>query len=138
MFGSRKLCPALFLALHLCVAGVQGFGNHKFKVGGLSPAPFQAPSGNTQASHVLSLTRQASGISRSAGYVQSLRKGNEVNGVYGVSELTSVEEGTVFLTGVEFGTESFQAVVDTGSSLATRLVRIIYLTQGSKVAAILG
>ena len=114
MFGSRKLCAALFIELNLCVAIVQGFRNHKFKVGGLSPAPFQAPSANTQASHVLSLTRQASGISRSAGYVQSLRKGNEVNGVYGVAKLTSVEEGTVFLTGVEFGTESFQAVVDTG------------------------
>lgn len=50
--------------------------------------------------------------------MQSLRKGNEVNGVYGVAPLTSVEEGTVFLTGVEFGTESFQAVVDTGTSPA--------------------
>lgn len=116
MFGSRKLCATLCVGLTFCVAGIQGYRSHKFKVGGLSPAPFQAPSPNAQASHVLSLTRQASGISRSAGYVQSFRKGSEVNGVYGVAPLTSVEEGTVFLTGVEFGTESFQAVVDTGTS----------------------
>ena len=50
--------------------------------------------------------------------MQSLRKGSELNGVYGVAPLTSVEEGMVFLTGVEFGAESFQAVVDTGMSLA--------------------
>ena len=116
MFGSKKFYAALYIELSLCVAGVQGLRSHKFKVGGLSPAPFQAPSPNTQASHVLSLTRQASGVSRSAGYVQSLRKGSEVNGVYGVAPLTSVEEGTVFLTGLEFGTESFQAVVDTGAT----------------------
>ena len=70
--------------------------------------------------------------------MQSLRKGNEVNGVYGVAKLTSVEEGTVFLTGVEFGTESFQAVVDTGSSPAARLGRTIQLTQVLKVAVTLG
>ncbi|CAF9936234.1 MAG: hypothetical protein ALECFALPRED_006738 [Alectoria fallacina] len=116
MCNSGKLFVALFLELNFCIAGVRGFQSHKFKVGRLSPAPFQAPSPDTQASNVLSLTRQASGISRSAGYVQSLRKGSEVDGVYGVAPLTSVEEGTVFLTGVEFGTESFQAVVDTGSS----------------------
>ena len=118
MGGSQRLCAALCLELAFYVAGVEAFGSHKFKVGGLSPAPFQAPSPDTQASHVLSLTRLASGISRSAGYAQSLRKGNEVNGRYGVAPLTSVEEGTVFLTGVEFGTESFQAVVDTGMSPA--------------------
>lgn len=33
-----------------------------------------------------------------------------------MTPLTSVEEGQVFLAGVKFGTESFQAVVDTGSS----------------------
>ena len=102
------------------MVGVHGFRSHKFKVGGLPAVPFQAPSPNTQASYVLSLTRQAAGVSRSAGYVQSLRKGNEVNGVYGVASLTSVEEGEVFLTGVEFGTESFQAVVDTGTSPTER------------------
>lgn len=118
MFGTGKLCAAFCLELSLCAAGVQAFGSHTFKVGGISPAPFRAPSPDTQASHVLSLTRLASGISRSAGYVQSLRKGNEVNGVYGVAPLTSVEEGTVFLTGLKFGTESFQAVVDTGMSPA--------------------
>ena len=118
MLWSRKPCAFLFTELVFCAAAVQGFQSHKFKVGGLSPTPFQAPSPNTQASHILSLTRQASGVSRSAGYIQSLRKGSEVNGVYGVAPLTSVEEGTVFLTGVEFGMESFQAVVDTGTSLA--------------------
>lgn len=123
IFGSKRLCAALYIGLSLCAAGVQGLRSHKFKVGGLSPAPFQAPSPNTQASHILSLTRQASGVSRSAGYVKSLRKGSEVNGVYGVAPLTSVEEGTVFLTGLEFGTESFQAVVDTGVTPTEELGR---------------
>ena len=129
VFGSKKLLAALYVELSLCVAGIQGLRGHKFKVGGLSPAPFQAPSPNTQAIHILSLTRQASGVSRSAGYVQSLRKGNEVNGVYGVAPLTSVEEGTVFLTGLEFGTESFQAVVDTGATLTRDTGKVIQLTQ---------
>ena len=115
MFGSRKFCATLCVGFILWVSGIQGFRDHQFKVGGLSPGPFQAPSPNTQASHVLSLTRQVSGISRSAGYVQSLRRGSDINGVYGVAPLTSVEEGTVFLTGVKFGAESFQAVVDTGT-----------------------
>ena len=121
MCGSKKLCAALCIELGLGVAGVQGLRSHEFTVGGLSPAPFQAPSPNIQAPYILSLTRQASGVSRSAGYVQSLRKGSEVNGVYGVAPLTSVEEGTVFLTGLEFGTESFQAVVDTGASPEEKL-----------------
>ena len=57
--------------------------------------------------------------------MQSLRRGSEVNGVFGVAPLTSVEEGTVFLTGVEFGTESFQAVVDTGTSRAEKFGRCL-------------
>lgn len=115
MYVPRGVYVTLCIELSLCVAGVQGLLTHRFKVGGLSPPPFRTPSPNTQASHVLSLTRQASGVSRSAGYVQSLRKGRGVNGVYGAAALKSIEEGTVFSTGVDFGTESFQTVVDTGS-----------------------
>ena len=53
--------------------------------------------------------------------MQSLRKGNEVNGVYGVAPLTLAGKSTVFSTGVEFGTESFQAIVDTGMPPAERV-----------------
>ena len=109
-----KLFVMLWFGLVLWTTPIHAIGTHRFKVGGQAPTPFKAPSPNSQAPHVLSLSRQ-SGTSRSAGYVQSLRKGNEVQGVYGFAPLTSVEMGQVFLTGIEFGTESFQAVVDTGT-----------------------
>lgn len=116
MHSPKGLCVSLCFGLGLWASSGEARGtSYKFKVNGETPAPFKSPSPNAPAAHILTLTRQ-SGIARSAGYLQSLRKGNEVNGIYGVASLTSVEEGQVFLTGVEFGTESFQAVVDTGSS----------------------
>lgn len=91
-----------------------GNGHRKFMIGGQSPPAFRPPSPDVASPNVLSLTRKSGSVS--AAYLQSLRKGNQVNGIYGFTPLTSVEGGQVFLAGIEFGTESFQAVVDTGSS----------------------
>ncbi len=109
------LGAAIFLSLDLWVSLGEAVGSHRFRVGGQRPAPFKSPSSNVQVPHVLILARQ-SGISRSAGYLQSLRKGAQVNGIYGDTPLASVEEGQIFLAGIEFGTEKFQAVVDTGNA----------------------
>ena len=109
-----NLPVTILLVSFLWTRFIQALGSHKFKIGGQTPNAFRGPSPNIQASNVLTLSRQ-SGVSTSAGYLQSIRRGNQVQGVYGVSPLTSVEMGQVFLTGVEFGTELFQAVVDTGT-----------------------
>ena len=86
----------------------------KFVVGAQQPAPFKAPSPNVVSPNVLTLTRKSGSLS--AAYLTAIRKNNQVNGVYGFTPLTSVVQGQVFLAGIEFGSESFQAVVDTGSS----------------------
>ena len=113
---SRNLVVAIVgLGLSLLATPIEaGPGTKKFVVGGQQPAAFEAPSPNVASPNVLSLTRK--GGSLSAAYLASIRKGNQVNGVYGFTPLTSVEKGQVFLAGIEFGSESFQAVVDTGSS----------------------
>ncbi len=106
----------LSLGLFLCTTPSKGAapGTKKFVVGGQQPAAFKAPSPNVASPNALSLTRKSGSLS--AAYLASIRKGNQVNGVYGFTPLTSVEQGQVFLAGIDFGSESFQAVVDTGSS----------------------
>ena len=54
--------------------------------------------------------------SLSAAYLELFRKGYQVNGVYGFTPLTSSVQGQNFLAGIEFGSQPFQVVVDTGSS----------------------
>ena len=117
MHVSADLLPRILgLGLLLCTTVSTGTqpGTKKFAIGGQQPAAFKAPSPNAASPNVLALTRRSGSLS--AAYLASIRKGNQVNGVYGVTPLTSVEQGQVFLTGIEFGSESFQAVVDTGSS----------------------
>lgn len=65
-----------------------------FKTTTQTPSGNQKPSPNTQAAHVLTL-EQRSGTATSAGYAQSLRQNTQVNGVYGTSDVSSVEGGTL-------------------------------------------
>lgn len=81
-----------FLCALSALAAPQG-NKPNFKTGTYTPQSSQPASPNDPAVHVLPLSRQSKGTATSAGYVQSLRKGNEVNGVYGNSQVTSVESG---------------------------------------------
>ncbi len=114
MFGSIRLVTRTLAVISILTVTVEALGS-RFKVGGHTPAPFKARSPDIPAAHVLPLTR-TSGVSKSANYLKSLRKGSAVDGVYGSTSLTSVREGQTYLACVEFGTKSFQAVFDTGSS----------------------
>ena len=50
-------------------------------------------------------------------FLRAIQAGNTtVDGSYGVSTVLPVEEGTVFITAIQFGDEWFEAVIDTGSS----------------------
>ena len=83
----------IFLLCALCASAAPQGKKQNFKTGTYTPQASQPASPNNPAVHVLPLSRQSKGTATSAGYVQSLRKGNEVNGVYGNSEVTSVESG---------------------------------------------
>ena len=85
-----------------------------FILGSQQPAAFRAPSPNVVSPNVLPLTRKSG--SRSAAYLASIRNDNHVNGVYGITPLTSLEQGQEFAAGIEFGSKSFQVALDTGSS----------------------
>lgn len=114
MFGSISLVTRTLAVISILTVTVEALGS-RFKVGGHTPAPFKARSPDIPAAHVLPLTR-TSGVSKSANYLKSLRKGSAVDGVYGSTSLTSVQGGQTYLAGVDFGTQCFQAVFDTGSS----------------------
>ncbi|KAK0942023.1 hypothetical protein LTR29_006441 [Friedmanniomyces endolithicus] len=61
--------------------------------------------------------KRASGWSPSATYVQALRRqGGAVRVVNGTANLVSVDAGSVFLAPVTVGGQSFDAVIDSGSS----------------------
>ncbi|KAK4690285.1 hypothetical protein P7C71_g6469, partial [Lecanoromycetidae sp. Uapishka_2] len=96
-----RLMMRFFIACIYFTAVTEAIGS-QFKVGGHTPPPFKGPSPNIPAAHVLSLTR-SSGVSKSASYLKSLRKGDAVNGVYGIAPLTTAEEGQVFLSECLFG-----------------------------------
>lgn len=83
----------IFLLCALCASAAPQGNKQNFKTGTYTPQASQPASPNNPAVYVLPLSRQSKGTATSAGYVQSLRKGNEVNGVYGNSEVTSVESG---------------------------------------------
>lgn len=110
---------ALFMVLTLCVATdatiARTMKSQNFTIGIQSPPSFKGPSQNIPAAHILPLTGKA-GTSKNAGYLQALRKGNHINGVYGLSPVKFVASEQVFVTDLKFGTESFHAIVDTGSS----------------------
>ncbi len=117
MYVSIDLLPT-FLGLGLLLWATSSVGagssTKKFVIGSQQPAPFKAPSPNAVSPNVLTLTRKTGSLS--AAYLAAIRKNNQVNGVYGFTPLASVAQGQVFLAGIEFGSESFQAVIDTGSS----------------------
>ena len=76
-----------------CSLAAPSKNDQTFKTGKYKPKQFREASPNNEAVHVLPLSRQSAGTATSAGYVQSLRKGKQVNGVYGNSRVTSVESG---------------------------------------------
>ena len=106
---------SLCLVFSLCTTIGETIESRKFTLSSQSPPAFRAPSPNAPAAHVLNLTGKAA-IPKSAGYLQSIRKGNHVNGVYSLTEVTLDIGLQGFLADIEFGTQSFQATIDTGSS----------------------
>ena len=87
-----------------------------FKVSGYTPAPLRAPSPNIQSPHILKLSRKTRVNTGSASYLKSIRQNSPVEGVYGFAPLNSELDGQEFITSIDFGGETFQVVVDTGSS----------------------
>ncbi len=110
-----SLFISLCLAFSLCTTIGETIEFRKFTLSTQSPPAFRAPSPNAPAAHVLNLTGKAA-IPKSAGYLHSIRKGNHVNGVYGLTKVTLGIAQQGFLADIEFGTQSFQATIDTGSS----------------------
>ena len=115
MYLNVELLTTLYLVVSPCVSAGKPIDSGKFTLGSQSPQPFKAPSPNAPAQHVLTLTAKA-GTSKSAGYLQSLREGNHVNGVYSLTSVTYAVGQTNLLAKIELGAESFQALLDTGSS----------------------
>ncbi len=105
----------LYLLLNLWIQVQATVDSQKLTSGRQSPPSFKAPSANVPATHILPLSGKV-GISQSADYLQSIRSGNHVNGVYGLTSVIFVAGSVVFSASIDFGTQSFQASIDTGSS----------------------
>ena len=67
-------------------------GRNHFRIEPYRPTSFWVPSPDKQAQNVLSMRRRP-GSATSAAYMQSLRRGNQVNGVYGYEDLDTTERG---------------------------------------------
>ena len=85
-----------------------------FKLGGFVPEPFQEASPDVATSNTISLTRKQGSASRA--YLGAIKNRADANGVYGSAPLKSAEEGQEFLAPITFGTQSFMAILDSGSS----------------------
>ncbi|MCJ1303494.1 hypothetical protein MMC08_006304 [Hypocenomyce scalaris] len=104
------------LALTIVARAVDAARATGFKISAYTPTPARAPSPDTLSSHVLTLSRKSGGYTGSASYLKAIRQNEEVQGVYGFTPLISEFEGQEFIASIEFGTETFEVVVDTGSS----------------------
>lgn len=69
-----------------------------------------------ETTNTVSLTRKK-GISSSSRLLRAVRIGNTtVDGTYGTSDISSVTDSQILITTVQFGDQTFEAVLDTGSS----------------------
>ncbi|MCJ1479080.1 hypothetical protein MMC13_007764 [Lambiella insularis] len=102
-------CSIILYALLVTCVSANGF-----KLSSYKPKAFREASPLTVSPHVLSFTKKSGSISQK--YLRPIIDRSEVNGIFGLTPVEPVEDGQVFLTKVTFGTESFQAVIDTGSS----------------------
>lgn len=81
------------------------------------PTAFTASRTPAKSSHTMSLKKQktTSANPRSAAYLKGLT-GNRKTTTSGSGELVSLFEGEEYATSITFGTQSFDVIVDTGSS----------------------
>ena len=105
-----RLSSGLILDLGLFVSAASS----SFKLGGFVPEAIQEASPNEVTPNTISLTRKSGSVSRA--YLNRINSRANVNGVYGSTSLKEIEDGTEFLAPVKFGTKSFMAILDTGSS----------------------
>ncbi|KAL8682595.1 MAG: hypothetical protein Q9186_001368 [Xanthomendoza sp. 1 TL-2023] len=82
-----------------------------------------------QSPHVLSLSRKFAAPSQRFRYIQALQKGTPVNGTVGTAVISAFGE-ILYLANITFGTQTIQAVVDTGSSDTWAVQTGFQCTQG--------
>lgn len=87
-----------------------------FKIQPYKPPHFWVPSPNIKAQHVLNMRRKPGQKPHNAAYLQALKQGVQVEGVYGTEEVDVTDTGLVFATSVEVGGKEYEMVIDTGSS----------------------
>ncbi|KAL8771667.1 MAG: hypothetical protein Q9203_006189 [Teloschistes exilis] len=80
-----------------------------------APRTFARASADIVSSHVLELTRTRMSGPNVLRHDKSLEKGDSSNGTVGLAELRPFKD-ILYYTNITFGTETLQAVVDTGSS----------------------
>ncbi|KAL8804350.1 MAG: hypothetical protein Q9182_002632 [Xanthomendoza sp. 2 TL-2023] len=83
----------------------------------------------SQSPHVLSLDRKFAAPSQRSRYIQALQRGIPGNGPVGTAVISAFGE-IVYVTNITFGTQTFQAVVDTGSSDTWAVQTGFQCTQG--------
>ena len=111
LFSSTFLIALIILLCPIEAARATGF-----KISGYTPTPLRDPSPNILSSHVLNLSRKNRAHTGSASYLKAIRQNYQVEGVYGFTPLNSEFDGQEFITSMDFGTETFELLVDTGSS----------------------
>ncbi|KAI4189755.1 MAG: hypothetical protein L6R41_001238 [Letrouitia leprolyta] len=80
-----------------------------------APSILGQRSPNILSPHIITLSRQLPVNSDRSRHTKSLQKGSDGNGTIGLASLIPFKD-TVYFTDITFGTETFKAVVDTGSS----------------------
>ena len=108
----RMLLAFVTLNRKLAVCHQTGYMK-RFEIGGYTPEPFLNDGIYKPSAHVITLERRRGSLS--SRYLQIIREDNSTDGVYGTSELSYSGEGAVLLTNISFGSQTFQAVIDTGS-----------------------
>lgn len=81
----------------------------------IAPRLLAQRSPNVQSPHVITLSRESSVTSQRSRHAKSLQREGHGNGTVGLAALTPYQD-IVYFTDITFGTETFRAVVDTGSS----------------------
>ncbi|KAK5000742.1 hypothetical protein LTR66_000428 [Elasticomyces elasticus] len=110
-----------------CAAVINGFSratfvSDEFTIRTYTPEVVSAPSPDVITDRVVGLQRRSSVLTVGSTYLRALRRIKPANGIYSrvttppEALLTPVEGGLIYIAPIQWGTQRFYSVIDTGSS----------------------
>ncbi|KAG8528359.1 uncharacterized protein KY384_007277 [Bacidia gigantensis] len=116
MYSSTTATLSALLISCLSLSGLATTHTHQFHTSTYKLPNYWVPSANQKTQNVLNLKHKPDAKPHNQGYLQALRNGSQVNGVFGYEEVDVTANGLVFATEVDIGGTTYELVVDTGSS----------------------